>query len=930
MKKFIFLVCAACLMLQEATVAQTPLPVDPEVKVGRLDNGLTYYIRHNEYPKDRAYMYIAQRVGAVLEEDSQNGLAHFLEHMAFNGTKNFPGKGIIDYLERQGVKFGENINAYTSTDETVYNLDNVPTTDPVVVDSALLVLHDWSGFISLEPKEIDSERGVIREEWRTRDSGDNRTYNATNKVIMAGTPYAVRDVIGDTVVINNFTYQELRDYYHKWYRPDLQGIVVVGDIDPEVIEQKIKEMWSDIPAKVNPAERKYFPLPLHGKEPIVSIAQDPEATRNRIELFYRRQAIPREFTSTQECYMQSLVLNLATSVMDLRFQEMSSKADSPFAAAGSADYREVPLVSEFLFVAVPKNGKFLESYNALVDEAEKLRRWGVTASELEVVKQDMLKSAEDAYNSRTTCRSGNYVQSYVRSFIDGTDIMSQEQKYQLLQQVLPFITKEVVDQMVGMVINDNPVISVMAPSAETSIPSKEELKKILADVSTKELVKYEEVSYDKPLVADVPASGKIVSSEAGPMGSTLLTLSNGIKAYLLPTDHEADKVSLKAVSFGGASLLSAEESYLAEYANYFVSRYGLGDFSASDLTKVLAGKSVNVSTTISTNTEAVYGNCAKGDFETMLQCVYLGFKGVREDADAHASSLSMIRMQLENLEKNPDYIMQKEITKTMYGVNPYVKDLELEDLEKLTMERCIKIYKERFSNAGDFTFFFVGDMDIEAVKPMIAQWLGSLPVAATREKAIDRNIVPQTGKVDNTFEKEMATTKVSSWTLYSGENKEYDRKFLTSADFLNSILRMRYLDTIREDEGGSYGVSSHFSASNYLRYTYNLQISFDTDPEKIDKLYPIIEREIQKIADEGPDAAQLQKVKDNELNTLANMLKRNSYWMSCLSDFVVLGIDKANGEKELLESISGDDVKAAAAKILAQKNRLTVTMKPKK
>lgn len=930
MKKILFLVCAACLMLQMSTVAQTQLPVDPDVKVGRLENGLTYYIRHNEYPKDRVYMYIAQRVGAVLEEDSQNGLAHFLEHMAFNGTKNFPGKGIIDYLERQGVKFGQNINAYTSTDETVYNLDNVPTTNPIVVDSALLVLHDWSGFISLEPKEIDSERGVIREEWRTRDSGNNRTYNATNKVIMEGTPYAVRDVIGDTVIINNFTYQELRDYYHKWYRPDLQGIVVVGDIDTEVIEQKIKEMWSDIPAKVDPAERKYFALPLLGKEPIVSIAQDPEATRNRIELFYRRQAIPREYASTQEYYMQNLVLDLATSVMSLRFQEMAAKADAPFAAAGSAEYLEAPLTSQFLFIAVPKNGKFRESYCVLVDEAEKLRRWGVTASELEVVKQDMLKSAEDAYNSRTTCRTGNYVQSYVRSFIDGTHIMSQEQEYQLLQQVLPFITKEVVDQVVGMVIQDNPVISVMAPSTETSIPSKEELKKILADVSTKELVKYEEVSYDKPLVANVPESGKIVTSEAGPMGSTLLTLSNGIKAYLLPTDHEADKISFKAVSFGGSSMLSEEEAYLAEYVNYFVSRYGLGEFSVSDLSKVLAGKSVNISTSIGMKTEAINGGCAKGDFETMLQCVYLGFMGVREDADAHASSLAMIRTQLENLEKNPDYTMTKEVGKTMYGNNPYVKDLELIDLDKLTMERCIKMYKDRFNNAGDFTFFIVGDMDIESVKPVIAQWLGSLPVTAIREKTIDRNIVPQSGKIDNTFEKEMATTKVSSWTLYSGENKEYDRKFVTSADFLNSVLRMRYLETIREDEGGSYGVSSRFSASDQLRYTYQLQISFDTDPEKIDKLYPIIEREIRKIAEEGPDEAQLQKVRDNELNTLANMLKRNSYWMSCLSDYVMLGIDKNKGEKELLESISGDDVKAAAVKILGQNNRLTVTMKPKK
>lgn len=932
MKKLFVSAClAAGLLFQMQSEAQEipSLPVDTAYTIGRLDNGLTYYVRHNEYPKDRAFFYIVQRVGASLEEDSQNGLAHFLEHMAFNGTKNFPGKGIIDYLEHQGVKFGANINAYTSFDETVYNLDNVPTTNPSVIDSALLILHDWSGFISLEEKEIDAERGVILEEWRTRNQANRRMMMKHYQNTMKGTPYEKRDIIGDTAVIKHFTYDAIRKYYHKWYRPDLQGIVVVGDINPKEVEQKIKDMWQDIPAQENPAERVYFQVNLNQTEPIVSIVTDAEATSNRIELGFRRPEVPRDYASTPNAYMMNIAVHLIVDVLDMRFEELTTKADCPATGAGVSDYTQTPLNREFAFIAIAKNGQLRASYNLLLDEMEKLRRWGLTGSELEIAKQNLLKMAEDAYNSRTTCQSANYVNSCVRSFIDGVDLMSEEYEFEFVKQILPFMTKDDINKLVEPLLTNNVVLRVSAPTTEEDIPTSDELIQMLKSVVNKDLAKYEEVSYDKPLVAETPKAGKIVSEEKSIYESTLVKLSNGVEVYLLPTDYAADQISFRAISEGGRSLLSAEDAVLASYNDYFISSYGLGDFSASELTKVLAGKSVNKSTSSSMYSENIMGNCAKGDVETLLQMIYLTFGEPRRDEDAHASTMAMIRTSLENAEKNPDYSMGDTITRMMYPSNPYVKNIKSNDIAALTLDKSIAIFKDRFNNAADFKFILVGDMDIETVKPLLAQWLGSLPTTDKREKPIDRNIVAQTGRHETTFEKEMKTNKTTSWTLYSGELKAYDRHFIVAGDMLNELLRMRYLDTIREDEGGSYGVSSHFSADESVRYTYELQIEFDTDPEKIDRLYPIIEREIRKIAEEGPNMEQLQKVKDNKLNNLATLHKRNGYWMGRIVDYIRMDIDKTQGEKELYENMSGDDIKAVAAQILANGNRLNVTMKPK-
>ena len=926
MKKHLLLLCA--MLSTMSTIAQTPLPVDTVPLIGHLENGLTYIIRHNEYPKDRANFYIAQRVGAVLEEDNQDGLAHFLEHMAFNGTKNFPDKGIIDCMERQGVKFGADINAYTSDDETVYNLDNVPTSDPAIVDSALLILHDWSGYISLLPEEIDKERGVIIEEWRTRNQANRRTAIKHRVNTLQNTPYAVRDIIGDTAVINNFEYDALRAYYKKWYRPDLQGIIVVGDIDVKVIEQKIKEFWSDIPKVEQPAERNYFPVTMNGSTPIVSIVTDDESTTARFDIGFRQNAVPFEYRGTQEVFVRDCVLGLLSSVIDMRFDDITTKASSPASGAGSYFTDETALCDAFYFAGIAKKDKLKETIQLVMDEMEKVRRWGVTVNELEVAKQQMLKAYEDSYNSRATKKNSEYVYGYVRAITAYEPITSIETSYNLANAIIPMINQEMVNQMAKQLLTENVVMKVSAATAEIGLPTQEELLQMFSGVKEKELGKYEEVSYDKPLVSETPAAGQIVSEKESVVGSTELLLSNNVKVLLLPTDYEDDQVLFYSYSPGGSSLLKPEESLVAGLTSSFIGEFGLGEFSASELTKVLAGKSISLSGNIGHYSEMLQGRCSTKDFETLLQAIYLSFGEPRRDEEAYTSVLDAIRTQLINKEKNPQAIFSDSVNAAVYGDNPYFNLLKTDDLEKISLDKILEIQRDRFSNAADFTFMFVGDFDKETVKPYIAQWLGSMKTTDKLEKPADHNLVAQKGMFDHEFRRSMTTDKVISWTLYSGELEGYDRKFNMTVDFLAELLDMRYLDTIREDEGGSYGVSTYSRSFTQIHYEYWLQMSFTTAPEKIERLYPIIEREIRLIAEQGPKMDDLKKVQDNKRKEYDEYIKRNGYWLNIISDYVETGIDKSKGYLELVDTISSDDIQAVAKKLLDNNNRIKVTMLP--
>lgn len=925
MKKILSMMVALLSVIAIKAQGLTMIPIDTAVVYGVLPNGLTYYIRHNEYPKDRASFYIAQKVGATLEEDNQNGLAHFLEHMAFNGTKNFPKKGIIDYMELQGVKFGANINAFTSQDITVYHLSDVPTLRKAVVDSALLVLHDWSNFISLEEEEIDKERGVILEEWRTSNSASRRTYFEHLRKTMPGTRYAERDVIGDTAVINNFKYDELRAYYKKWYRPDLQGIVVVGDIDPKEIEKKIEEMWSDVSLPENPAERIYFPV-ADNEKPIVSVVKDEETMYTNISISFRNDPMSKEMKNSVEGYFMNVVLRVIMTAMNTRFSDLTQKPDASILAAQCAYGKLTPTKDVFQFVVVNKNGEFTNAYNLLIDEVEKLRRYGFTQGEFDRAVESVVKGFEDAYNSRAKRQTSSFCSEYYRSFVNDEPIPGIEFEYELVKMMKTRLTVEGVNKGVPMFLDKNVVIEVSARADEQML-SEEEMLAVYDASKTKELTPYEDEKYDVPLVPNVPKAGKIKKEKVlkDMYGATEWILSNGIRVLLKPTDYSDDEIIMSAVSLGGYSLCAPEDIITAVETTGIVDTYGLGDFSHTQLKKILAGKSVSLSSSLDIYSEAMNGSSTKDDFETLMQMTYLSFGRPREDADAFKVYYDLVSNVLKNRRNNPDQVYGDTIVATLRPNNAYVPRVTPDYMDKISYEKTLSIYAERFANPADFTFIFIGDFTIDSIKPHILTYIGGLKTTKEKETYIKRDLSVQKGKIDNMFSWNMKTPKLSSYTHFSGV-RENTLENSMQMSLLVELLRMRYLDTIREDEGGSYGVS--VSGSINRNNDYSLVISFDTDVAKYDKLYAIVLRELENIVKNGCDEEDFMKVKENKIKTHKESLKRNGYWRNVLTSKVLYNRDTEANYESRVNAVTEDDIKALVNQILTDGNIINVVMKP--
>lgn len=928
MKKLTSCLAAAALALTTiAASAQglTPLEPDTAVIVGHLPNGLTYIIRHNELPKGTAEFYIAQKVGAVLEEDDQNGLAHFLEHMAFNGTKNFPDKGIINFLERVGVRFGENVNAYTSLDQTVYNLSAVPTTDPAIVDSALLTLHDWSGFISLNGEEIDKERGVIREEWRTRASASRRLYFAHMANTMPGTRYAVRDIIGDTAVINNFSHDAIRAYYHKWYRPDLQGIVIVGDVDPKAIEKRIAEMWTDIPAPVNPAKREYFDVALNA-EPVFSILRDKECTRTTIQVQFRYKPAPDEVRNTVEYTARNIVADLASSIFNNRMQEMSEKG-APFAYAGMGDLNYVPTLNMVAFFAAPKNGQSAETMQTLLDEIEKLRRFGVTPGELQRAIDDLLKQYDDAYENRNKVQSSDYVNSYYSAFLNRDIITSTAYDRNLAHMIAPNITVEVVNNYVAEQLKPQPVFQISATQDDNGLKTAEQYTADLAALASKELQPYKDEAVNTRLVENEPKPGKVKKwTDDKIYGSRIATLSNGLRVFLLPTKYEDNSITLSGVSRGGFSTLPADMALSAGLAGQVSAQMGFGNFSTSELRKALAGKSVDILTDIDTYIESVSASSSNADFETMLQLVYLAFGPQRVDTLAYNSLVDSYTSVLANADKNPNNIFSSHFFDLTRNGNPYQIALtRVDDLKALSLDKVLKAQKARFSSARGFDFIIVGSFEIDSVMPAVCKWLGSLPTGKKVTGWTPRDIYLPQFDTTSVFSTPMTTEKITFRRVLSHKHK-YSRRDQIALTVLKRCLDMRYLESIREEQGGSYGVGVRASLTKEPDQQYSVTISFDTDPKVFDKLEPIIMQEIKNIADNGPLPDDLDRVKKNLVKARVEALQENDAWVTLLEGLALRGTDDTDYQK-LVESISAADVQEWARLLTTEAHKATLIMK---
>lgn len=925
------LVLAVVILGFTSAIAQqlAPLPIDPNVRYGKLENGLTYYVRHNEHPKNRAEFYIAQKVGSILEEENQRGLAHFLEHMAFNGTKNFPGKSMLNYLETIGVKFGTNVNAYTGFDETVYNLSNVPVTRESIVDSCLLILHDWSCAIALEDKEIDEERGVIREEWRTRTDANMRMWDILVPTMFAGSQYANRMPIGTMDVVMNFPYQTLRDYYHKWYRPDQQGIIVVGDIDAEKVEAKIKELFGKIKMPENAAERIYYTVP-DNKEPIITVGKDKEATSTSIMVFYKHDPMPKELKSTVAGIAESYLKGISSMMLSSRLSEMAEKPNAPF--LGAYAYDDNFFVSKtkeaFTAVASSKEGGSREALEALLREIERVNKFGFTLSEYERAKADLLSYIERLYKEKDKEKNGSYVKEYVSHFTDGGAIPGIEIEYSLYKQIAESMTLDQVnDYIKNLIGEENIVITITGPDKEgVSYPTSEEIITLQKNINKENLAPYEDKVSNEPLLSQLPVPGKISKESFDKkFGTTVWLLSNGAKVVLKPTDFKNDQIVMSAVSKGGKSLYDNDEIIDLSVFDAVVGLSKTGQFTNIDLQKILAGKQVSTSIGLGEYSESIAGTSTPKDLETMMQLLYLDFTNLNKDDDAFLSWQQRTKAALKNMSANPKVAFNDSLSIAIWNNNPRIKNLKEDDIDKINYDRVLAIWKERFGDASDFTFTFVGNINIDSIRPLVEQYIASLPSTYSKEIAGKPRLKLRKGTYINDFEREMETPKSTVYCLYSGDHKYKYEDFIKLYIF-DQIMDIVYTNTIREEEGGTYGVATQSSISRE-RNDWMFLFGFDTNPEMQEKLQQRAVDELMKVVKEGPSAENLNKVKEYMLKKNTEDMRENTYWLGKLNTYNLYGVDEMHPTTEIIKKQTPESIKKLVKKMFDSKNYIQVSMK---
>ena len=914
-------------------VAQSPedmmmqqLPIDKDVRFGVLPNGLTYYIRHNEEPKNRAEFHIAQKVGSILEEDNQRGLAHFLEHMAFNGLEHYPGKAMLEYFQNIGLTFGGDINAYTGFDETVYRLSNVPTERETVLDSALLVLHDWACAISLEEKEIDAERGVIHEEWRTRGDASMRLFEAVLPIIFKDSKYAYRMPIGTMDVVMNFKPQELRDYYHRWYRPDQQGIIVIGDFDAAKMEQKVKDLFSPIKMPENAAKREYFPVPDH-KGIDYALYTDPESTNSILYLFFQHPTTPREAKNTLGYMLQKTITSLANTMLNDRFNEITQSPDAPWAYAYNYDgnFFIAATKDAYTFVGVAKEGKVLDTYKQILTEAQRVNLHGFTLTELDRAKAELLSQYEKSFNERNKRKNIAFAQEYINHFTDGGYIPGIEAEYQIIQAILPSIPLEAVNEYAKSVISeDNVSLIINGPKKEGAVyPTKEEIEQNFKTIFSQDVEAYKDNVSTEPLLANEPVPGKIESESTDEAtGIVTMKLSNGATVLLKPTTFKNDEIMMQARSKGGYWSYKGQCSPDIMMLEDAVNNSALGSYTAKDLRKYLAGKQVNVNFSMSDDSEFFEGNSVKKDLETMFQMTYLMFTDLRKDDSTFEAMRNTLVSQLANIKNNPRIVFHDSINSTIYLHNPLKLTPSVDAVKAVNYDNCLKLYRERVANAGDFTFNFVGSFDLDSIRPFIEKYIASLPDNGVRETYSYRFPTAK-GKVNNSFELPMENPKVSVRCNISG-NIDFNVKNRTMISLLSEVMDIVYTRSIREEEGGTYGVGTN-SQIAYSTGEYTFLFQFDTNIEQSKHLTERALKELTNVIKKGARAEDFQKVKEAALKQYQDNLRENSFWMNVLS-YRAIGADTYTGLGDILNNITLKEFNAFLKKNVKLDNQVIVVM----
>ena len=929
-------VAVALLTAGLASAQQMPeVPVDSGVRIGKLDNGLTYYLRHNNNPEKKANFYIAQRVGSIQEDDSQQGLAHFLEHMAFNGSEHFPSGKMIEYLQTIGVQFGRSLNAYTSIDRTVYYIADVSTERQSALDSCVLVLRDWSSGITADPEEIEKERDVIHNEYRMRNSPSQRMIERALPTLFQGSKYGYRMPIGKMEIVDNFKPEELVAYYKKWYRPDNQALVIVGDIDVDYTENLIKRLFSDIVVPADAAKVVDEPVP-DNEQAIYVAEKDKEQQYPVLMLSMKRDPIPSELKKTMAYLVTDYLSDLTCAMINSRFSEIQQQPDCPFIQALVQDGNYLQLArtkDALMFIGVAKEGKEIETMQAVMREAKRAKDFGFTATEFARAKADYLSALEKRYTNRDKMKNEEFADSYIENFLENDPIPSVEDLYQtvtMLAQQLPF---EIVNQFAQQIVSvdDKNLVAFQMEQEKDgkTYLAPDAMKKAVEDVRAEALTAWVDNVKEEPLIAELPAKGKIVKeTENKVLGYQELTLSNGAKVILKKTDFKDDEVMMQAEAKGGMSLFGKEDIMNLQLIEPAQMYSGLGNFSKSELDKALAGKQASVGLSVKEDRQYISGRSVPKDIETLFQLFYLTQTNIKKDEKSMASFVNQMQMVLKNKSLNHQLVYNDSLESTKNSGNPLYRLPEVEDIQKFDYDRTLQMLKQLYVNGGQFTYTIIGNFDEQAIRPLIEQYIASLP-AGEVVKAKDVRTFFKGEKV-NRFEKKMETPQAQTTQIWMNDNLPYTLENKVLLDAASRLLTRIYLRTIREEESAAYNVGCGGTIDNFgAKPVFFLTAQAPTNPDKQTIAENLMLKYLKECM-ENIDEADLSPVKEIMLKQAEDAIRENGHWMDVLTEWTAEGVDLQTNYAETVKALTSQKVQSFIADFIAAGNHASIVMMPEK
>lgn len=927
---FTFCIAFNHIALAQKNMLEMPLPEDQTIKKGVLENGLTYYIHDTKVTKDVASYYIIQNVGSVLEKDNQQGLAHFLEHMAFNGTRDFPGKGILNTMQEQGLVFGRDINAYTSFDETVYNINNIPTT-PELIDTGLSILHNWSNYLLLTDEEIDAERGVIKEEWRTRQSGGMRVLQQTIGTMFNNSMYSKRLPIGTMKVVEGFEYKALRDFYHDWYRTDLQAIAIIGDVNVTEIEDKIKALFSSIPAVKNPIERTQTRIQ-DNEELIYDMGMDKEVKSSNITFAIRHDKSLKDETIGD--LKESLLNGMATSIISTRLNEINQNPDSPLLFA-SVRYGSLSRLNNQLSARItPKTNMQHEGFELVISEINRAVKFGFTKAEISRVVSEYTSSYENQIAGFANRSHGQIVRGIQTNYLENSHITDIKKEFEIAKVLFAQLTQEeLLAQFQSLYLKNNRSVIVTGVEGNKNLTKEVALAIINKVENDKTLKGYKEETNVKSLMSGVNLIAGTIAKEKEDkeIGSTIFTLSNGVKVHYKFVDKNKNEVNLSAVSYGGQSLLSVEDLPSTALMGNVVQMSGLGEFSAIDLPKVLAGKKANSRVSVGNTSETVSGSSSTKDVETMMQLVNLRFTKPRFDENSYNVLMQQVDAFLIRKSEQIQSKMQDSVTTILYGKNhPTQRLFNKQYMSEMSFDTMKDIYNDRFGNAGDFTFFIIGDVKKEVIKPLLEKYIASLPTTGEKENWKDNSADWIADTIDKDVFLEMEDPKTNVRVVIKND-MNYSLKNSILMRALGDILQLRYTESLREDEGGTYGAGTRGSLTKRPTQEATISVRFDCNPELAEKLIAIVHKEIDNLKNGEIQQADLDKTLTNYLKQREESKNYNRYEMSLLKNSVLEGynMNDPKNYESIINSITLKDVEDIAKKLIKDSKSYEIVFKPK-